>query len=160
MGDTCLPHSPIYPPGDLRSPGTEGSSPNRTSDQATASFPNTENVDQQLVPMSVPLAPATAPGSPNAPRPPAYSASNLVQGTSSFGFHGVFPQYQPTGHEVNVKREQELKKRRVSESRRQRTPMSCDRCKVRKIKVLTYALYFLKQILIFGTVHKSYSWTL
>jgi len=111
---------------------------NRTFALGNLPFPITENISQPLLQMSIPLAPAASPGSTNPTRPPAYSASNLVQGTSSFGFHGVYPPpYQPIGHEMNPKRELDLKKRRVSESRRQRTPMSCDRCKVRKIKVRT-----------------------
>ena len=95
---------------------------------------------------SPPPPPTSSSTSPSATRLTAlYSASTLVQGNSSFGFQGVYPPYQPiTGHDSNnaspnttttIKREQDLKKRRVSDSRRQRTPMSCDRCKIRKIKV-------------------------
>src|SRR5437762_12961181 len=92
--------------------------------------------------MSVPPHP-TPTSLSTSTRPPAlYSASTLFQGNSSFGFQGVYPPYQPiTGHDSNntnsttTKREHDLKKRRVSDSRRQRTPMSCDRCKIRKIKV-------------------------
>jgi len=79
-------------------------------------------------------APPNAPSSSAiAPRPPTYSASMLFQGNSSFGFQGIYPAFQSA--EQEARREQELKKRRVSDSRRQRTPMSCDRCKLRKIKV-------------------------
>lgn len=96
--------------------------------------------------MSGPPPPTLSSTSSSASRPPAlYSASTLFQGNSSFGFQGVYPPYQPiTGQDSNnsstntttpTKREHDLKKRRVSDSRRQRTPMSCDRCKIRKIKV-------------------------
>lgn len=54
--------------------------------------------------------------------------------SSSFGFQGT---YSPFSNDAQSKRELDLQKRRVSESRRQRTPMSCDRCKIRKIKVFT-----------------------
>lgn len=97
-------------------------------------------------PMSGPPPPAASSSmSPSATRLPAlYSASTLFQGNSSFGFQGVYPPYQPMTAQDNntsantpttTKREHDLKKRRVSDSRRQRTPMSCDRCKIRKIKV-------------------------
>ena len=87
--------------------------------------------------MSVP--PTTSSSAAVAPRPPLYSASTLFQGNSSFGFQGIYPPYQPIEHDS--KRENELKKRRVSDSRRQRTPMSCDRCKLRKIKVISFIRY-------------------
>jgi hypothetical protein len=96
-------------------------------------FPYHRNTAPDRTLMSLPAAPASS-TPPSAPRP-VYSASTLFQGNSSFGFHGVYPAYQPIGHDTHSKREQDLKKRRVSDSRRQRTPMSCDRCKVRKIKV-------------------------
>jgi len=70
-----------------------------------------------------------------APRPSLYSASNLLERTStSSGFQGVYPPFQPMRSDSASKQEQ-TKTRRISQSRRQRTPMSCDRCKVRKIKV-------------------------
>jgi len=95
--------------------------------------------------MSVPPLPPPTSLSTSSRPPALYSASTIFQGNSSFGFQGVYPPYQPiTGHDSNntnstttttIKREHDLKKRRVSDSRRQRTPMSCDRCKIRKIKV-------------------------
>lgn len=92
-----------------------------------------------------------------APRPPTYSASTLFQGNSSFGFQGIYPAFQSA--EQEAKREQELKKRRVSDSRRQRTPMSCDRCKLRKIKVKTSSILCIDAKFI-SSVYQSKSWAL
>ena len=99
--------------------------------------------------------------SPTAASPPSVSRlfplhpSLLPHGSSPFGFHGVSPLFQPIAQATGERRPNDLPKRRVSEARRQRTPMSCDRCKVRKIKVWLYSVSILTTL-----VYQSDPWTM
>ena len=78
------------------------------------------------------LLPSSSISPPTGSLPSNYSLLNLFN--ASFGDLALAP-LPPIGNSTSAKKERDLKRRRVSESRRQRTPMSCDRCKSRKIKV-------------------------
>jgi hypothetical protein len=80
---------------------------------------------------------------PSPPRLLPFSASLMQQENAPYGYWGATPLYQPIAlaQASGPKPPQDLTKRRVSEARRQRTPMSCDRCKVRKIKVYLHSVY-------------------
>lgn len=75
------------------------------------------------------------------PRLLPFLASPTQQGNAPYGYWGATPLYPQIAQATGSQRPQDLRKRRISEARRQRTPMSCDRCKVRKIKVHLRPVY-------------------
>jgi len=79
--------------------------------------------------------PSSSSSPPTGSLPSNYSALSLFN--SSFNDTALAAKI-PLAHfppSLNAKKERDLKKRLAFESRRHRTPMSCDTCKSRKIKV-------------------------
>ena len=124
----------------MRQPGTAPPPESTVARQSTGS-----QMSQGLIPTDA--SPSSESRFP--PAPPSLQA----QGSAPFGFYGVPLAFQPTPQGTGARQSQDMPKRRVSEARRQRTPMSCDRCKVRKIKVYLASVSSLTFL-----VYQSHSW--